>query len=137
MQSSTTEKQISPQKKQQLHQQLTTEAAKRGLSLQQYVDQLKAQALRQHQSVQEQNIGDGGKMHAPSSKKRHQHFEQQVPINAGPPKPEAIALAKFLQSQDLKTRVCILQEKRKHMFKGMSPHLPSAYACSGIFNIHN
>lgn len=124
MESSTPEKQISPQKRQQLHQQLTAEAEKRGLSLQQYVDQLKAQALRQHQSLQEQTVGDGGKMHAPLNKKRH-HVEQQVPINAGPPKPEAIALATFLQSQNLKARVCILQEKRKHMFKGKFPHLLS------------
>lgn len=119
MQSSTSDNQISPQRKQQLQQQLTTEATKRGLTLQQYVEQLKAQALRQHQSTQEQSLGDGGKTNAQVNKKRPQ-LEQQVPINAGPPKPEAVALAKFLQSQDLKTRVCILQEKRKDMFKGKS-----------------
>ena len=132
MQSSVAEKQISPEKKQQLQQQLATEAAKRGLSLQQYVDQLKAQALKQHQTIQELNSGDGGKMHVPVNKKRQQQFEQQVPISAGPPKPEAIALAKFLQSQDLKTRVCILQEKRKDMFKGKCPRYPSVCACFNV-----
>jgi hypothetical protein len=33
-------------------------------------------------------------------------------------KPEAVAVAKFLRSQDLKTRVCILDGQRKDMFKG-------------------
>ena len=45
------------------------------------------------------------------------HSQQQVPVQPGPPKPEAIALAKFLQSQNLKTRTCIFQDQRKDMFK--------------------
>lgn len=44
---------------------------------------------------------------------------QQVPIQPGPPKPEALAVAKFLKSQNLKSRPAIFQEKRKEMFKGM------------------
>jgi len=43
---------------------------------------------------------------------------QQQPITPGPPKPEALAVAKFLKSQDLKLRTCILNGQRKDMFKG-------------------
>ena len=45
---------------------------------------------------------------------------QQIPVNPNAEKkPEAVAVAKFLRSQDLKTRVCILDDQRKDMFKGM------------------
>lgn len=43
---------------------------------------------------------------------------QQQPIQPGPPSPAAIAVAKFLQGQDLKPRSCILNGQRKNMFKG-------------------
>ena len=44
---------------------------------------------------------------------------QQIPVNPNAEKkPEAVAVAKFLRSQDLKTRVCILDGQRKDMFKG-------------------
>ena len=118
MQSSAADKQLSPQKKQQLQQQLTAEAAKRGLSLQEYVTQLREQAIRQNQSGQEQDLGDGSKLQAQIDTRRKQQPERQISASAGAPKEKAIALAKFLQSQNLKTRTCILQEKRKDMFKG-------------------
>lgn len=44
---------------------------------------------------------------------------QQVPIQPGPPNPQAIAVAQWLQSQDLKVRTCILNGQRKSMFKGI------------------
>jgi translocation protein SEC62 len=48
---------------------------------------------------------------------------QQVPVNpSNPPDPKAIAVAKFLRSQNLKSRTCILDGQRKDMFKGTLPH---------------
>jgi len=43
---------------------------------------------------------------------------QHLALNqANPPNPKAIAVAKFLRSQNLKTRSCILDGQRKDMFK--------------------
>ena len=114
MQPTAVDKQLSPQKRQQLQQQLASEAAKRGISLQQYVTHLKEEAVRQYQSGTKHDIGDGSNLQVRDGIR--QKTEHQV--NTGPLKEKAIALAKFLQSQDLKTRICILQEKRKEMFKG-------------------
>ncbi|KAK8198567.1 Translocation protein S62 [Zalaria obscura] len=104
--------QPSPEQIAQMQRQLAIEAQKRGITVPQYVEQLKQQAMRQHQmqqaarAQQMQQQQQGG----PPP-------QQQVPINPGPPKPEAIAVANFLRSQDLKQRTCIFQEKRKDMFK--------------------
>ncbi|GAM84674.1 hypothetical protein ANO11243_026730 [Dothideomycetidae sp. 11243] len=52
----------------------------------------------------------------PNHRSRH---TQQIPLNgsAGPPKPEALAVANFLKSQDLKPRTCLLNNDRKDMFR--------------------
>ncbi len=100
--------QPSPQQLQQIQQQLAAEAAKRGMTVPQYVEQLKAQALRQHQAQQA----------AAAQGQQQKQGQQQVAVTPGPPKPEAIAVAKFLRSQPLKMRTCVFQEKRKDMFKG-------------------
>jgi len=43
---------------------------------------------------------------------------QQIPINTqAPPKPEAIAVANFLKSQDLKARTCLFNNERKELFR--------------------
>ena len=43
---------------------------------------------------------------------------QQIPINSGaPPKPEALAVAQFLKTQDLKPRQCQFNNQRKELFK--------------------
>ena len=116
MQSSTADNQLAHEKRQQLQQQLASEAAKRNLTLQQYISHLKEQAARQQQPTP-----DPKELHARNESQHKQHNEQRIPVNAGPPKEKAIAIAKFLQSQDLKIRTCILQEKRKDMFKGRFP----------------
>jgi len=46
-----------------------------------------------------------------------QQRAQQQPIQPGPPKPEAIAVANWLKSQDLKPRTVVHDEKRKDMFR--------------------
>lgn len=42
---------------------------------------------------------------------------QQQPITPGPPNPVALAMAKFLRSQELKPRTVILNGERKEMFR--------------------
>jgi len=109
--------QPSPEQIQAMQRQIAIEAQKHGMSVPQYVEQLKAQAMRQHQAQQQmRQQGQGG---PPQQGGPQQPQQQQIPINGGqPPKPEALAVANFLRSQDLKTRTCIFQEKRKDLFKG-------------------
>ncbi|KAK5175552.1 Translocation protein S62 [Saxophila tyrrhenica] len=104
--------QPSPEQIRQMQAQLATEAQKAGMSVPQYVERLKAQAMQQHQMRQQQQQQAQGQQQQQGAQPG-----QQVPIQPGPPKPEAIAVAKFLQGQDLKSRTCIFQEKRKDMFK--------------------
>ena len=117
--------QPTPEQIQIMQQQLAAEAQKHGLTVQQYVERMKAQMMQQaqmQQRMQQQQQQQGG---GPQSQGEHQHRQgpqgaqpgQQVPIQPGPPKPEAIAMATFLQSQDLKLRTCIFNEQRKDMFK--------------------
>ncbi|KAL8725416.1 MAG: hypothetical protein Q9166_007373 [cf. Caloplaca sp. 2 TL-2023] len=97
-------------------QQIENDAKKAGMTFEQYVNKLKQQAYEQHmaqqqmaaqqqvaqESGQPQTQGQGG---------------QQVPITPGAPDPKALALAKWLRGQDLKTRTCILNGQRKDMFR--------------------
>jgi translocation protein SEC62 len=92
-----------PEQIQQIQMQLAAEAQKHGISVQEYVGRLKQQAMAQQQA----------QMQA-------QQRAQQQPIQPGPPKPEAIALAIWLKSQDLKPRTVLHDEKRKDMFRGMA-----------------
>ncbi|KAL2008761.1 hypothetical protein VTN00DRAFT_6955 [Thermoascus crustaceus] len=99
--------------------QLVADAAKLGLTPEQYVAQLRMRAIQQaaqrHAAAQQQAQAQG------QAPQQHQHVQQtqyQVPVNPGnPPNPQAIAVAKFLRSQNLKTRTCILDGQRKDMFK--------------------
>ena len=113
-------------------EQLTADAAKLGLSPEQYVQQLRARAMQQHQQQMEaQRQGQGTPQPgqpqqegqaAPQQQQQQQPQQQthQVPVNPGAPAdPKAIAVAKFLRSQNLKPRTCILDGQRKDMFKGM------------------
>lgn len=102
---------LTPQQfQEQQRQQLTAEAAKQGLTLEQYVTQLKARAIQEHQMRAQQ---------AAQGQPAGGQVMQQIPVvpNAEK-KPEAVAVAKFLRGQDLKTRVCVLDGQRKDMFKG-------------------
>ena len=99
-------------------QQLTADAAKQGLSVPQYVEKLKAQALQQHQQklAQQQQSQQSQQQEAVSQEQNQE--SQQVAINPNVPDPSALALAKWLRGQDLKSRTCILNGQRKDMFKG-------------------
>ncbi|KEQ63454.1 translocation protein [Aureobasidium melanogenum CBS 110374] len=104
--------QPTPEQIQAMQRQLAIEAQKNGMTVPQYVEQLKAQAMRQHMMQQQQM-----RQQQMQQQQMQQQQGQQQPITPGPPKPEAIAVANFLQSQDLKVRTCVFQEKRKDMFK--------------------
>ncbi|RMZ90605.1 hypothetical protein DV736_g2156, partial [Chaetothyriales sp. CBS 134916] len=76
---------------------IAIEAQKRGMTVPQF------QAFQKQQI--EKEAAKAGTVH-------------QVPVNGTvEAKPEAVALAKFLRSQNLKTRTCILNGQRKDMFK--------------------
>ncbi|KAI4914223.1 uncharacterized protein J4E92_009637 [Alternaria infectoria] len=92
-----------PEQIQQIKMQLEAEAAKHGITVQEYVGRLRQQAMAQQQAQMQ-------------AQQRAQQ-QQQQPIQPGPPKPEAIAVANWLKSQDLKPRTVVHDEKRKDMFK--------------------
>lgn len=100
----------------EMQRQIAEAAQKEGLTIQQYVERLKAQAIQQHQQQQQQT--QAAQQQQQQQMQEQQQQGQQQPITPGPPKPEAIAVANFLRSQDLKSRTCIFQEKRKDMFRG-------------------
>ncbi len=97
-------------------QQLTADAAKQGLTVEQYVAKLKTQALEQHQQKLAQQQQQAQQQHSTQQGQGQQ--AQQVPISPGAPDPKALAVAKWLRGQDLKSRTCILNGQRKDMFKG-------------------
>ncbi|TKA24883.1 hypothetical protein B0A50_06612 [Salinomyces thailandicus] len=113
-----------PEQIQQMQQQIAVEAQKAGMTVPQYVERVKAQAMQQHQmrqrmmqQQQQQQQQQGGGGQPVIQNQSGAAPGQQVPIQPGPPKPEALAVANFLRHQNLKTRTCIFQEKRKDMFK--------------------
>jgi translocation protein SEC62 len=91
-----------------MQRQLAIEAEKAGVSVQEYINRLKQQAMAQHQAqLRQQQMAQ-----------QQQQQQQQQPIQPGPPQPDAIALANWLKNQDLKLRTVIHDEKRKDMFRG-------------------
>lgn len=96
--------QPTPEQIAQMQRQLAIEAEKHGMSVPEYINRLKQQAMAQHQAQMQQ---------------QQQQQQQQQPIQPGPPQPDAIALANWLKNQDLKPRTVIHDEKRKDMFRGM------------------
>jgi translocation protein SEC62 len=88
--------------------QLAQEAEKHGISVQEYVQRLRQQAMAQQQA----------QMQAQMQAQQQQQQQQAQPIQPGPPKPEALAVANWLKSQDLKPRTVVHDEKRKDMFRG-------------------
>lgn len=114
-------------------EQVAAEAAKHGLTPEQYVQGLRMRALQQRAAAQQaaqaqaQQQGQPGQPQQPPQGAPgqppqvpvQQQVQKQVNVNPNnPPDPKAIALAKWLRTQDLKTRTCILDGQRKDMFKG-------------------
>ncbi|KIW49131.1 hypothetical protein PV05_10839 [Exophiala xenobiotica] len=106
-------------------QQIEAEAAKAGMSPQQFVQMKQEEArqafMRQQQQQQQQQQGQGQPQgQQPPGQRPPQGQVQQIPVNLNSgvePTPAALAVAKFLRSQDLKTRTCIFNGERKDMFK--------------------
>jgi translocation protein SEC62 len=96
---------------QQIQQHFRDEAQRMGISYEEYIEKVKEQAMAQQKAQME-------------AQQQQQQQQQQEPIQPGPPKPEALAVAKFLRAQDLKPRTCIFQEKRKELFRGTLQSIP-------------
>ncbi|EMC96867.1 hypothetical protein BAUCODRAFT_69926 [Baudoinia panamericana UAMH 10762] len=111
--------QPTPEQMRQMQMQIAAEARKAGLSVPQYIERVKQQAMQQHQQRMQMQQQMQQQQQAAQSQGQPGGAQpgQQVPIQPGPPKPEALAVAKFLRGQNLKLRTCIFQEKRKDMFK--------------------
>lgn len=92
-----------------MQRQLAIDAEKNGMTVPEFVKKLQTQAMAQQAQQQ------GGQAQQPPPQQQQQ---TQQPIQPGPPKPEALAVAQFLKGQDLKMRTCILNGQRKDMFKG-------------------
>ncbi|KAL1856353.1 hypothetical protein VTK73DRAFT_8301 [Phialemonium thermophilum] len=94
-----------------MQQQLARDAEKAGMTVPQFIEHLKKQAQEQQAKMQA------------AAQQQQQQQQQQVghgqpqPIVPGPPNPVALSLAKFLRSQNLKPRTCILNGERKEMFR--------------------
>jgi translocation protein SEC62 len=111
-------------------QQIETEAAKAGMTPQAFIQMkqeearqqyMKQQEAMKHQQSQQGNQGPpNGQAQPPAPQGQPQQQVQHVPVNGTvEAKPEALAVAKFLRAQNLKTRTCIFNGQRKDMFKGM------------------
>ncbi len=102
-------------------QQIEADAKKAGMTVEQYINNLKQQAIANHQRQQQmaQQMAQQQAAAQQSGQPQAQgQAGQQVPITPGPPDPKSIAVAKWLRGQDLKSRTCILNGQRKDMFKG-------------------
>lgn len=118
---------MTPQQFIQMQQQkLQQEAAKAGMSPQQFLAMKQQEAIQAQQQAQAQaqaqqggqppaNGQPGGPPKPGPGQPQMQRLDLNKPVEA---KPDALALAKFLRSQDLKLRSCIFDGQRKDMFKG-------------------
>lgn len=112
---------MTPQQFIQMQQQkLVEEAAKAGMSPQQFLamkqqEAIQAQRQAQAQAQQQGQAPANGQPQGPPPGQTMQKIDLTKPVEA---KPEALAVAKYLRSQDLKLRTCIFEGNRKDMFKG-------------------
>ena len=104
-------------------QKIQEESARLGMSPQAFIQMKQKEAMEQHQK-QQQQARQQGQPGAPQGQPQAgagqpQSVQQQINLNqAIQAKPEALAIAKFLRSQNLKIRTCIFDGKRRDMFKG-------------------
>lgn len=119
MQAEAAKRGMTPQQFQaQQRKELEEQAKAAGLTFEQYIAKIRQQAyeshMRQQQTMaQQQAQGQGGQSQA------QEQQSQQVPITPTSADPKAEALAKWLRGQDLKIRTCLLNGQRKDMFRGM------------------
>lgn len=113
-------------------QQIEADAKQHGLSVDQYINQLKQQALQNHQRQQQLAQQQQAAQQSGQPQVQQAQTGQQVPITPGAPDSKGLAVAKWLRSQNLKTRTCILNGQRKDMFRGIPPPCPSLEAFPSI-----
>ncbi|KAI6785150.1 Translocation protein-like protein [Emericellopsis cladophorae] len=130
-----------PEQIQYVQQKLRVDAEAAGMTVPEFIEQIRKQAAQRAQQQgqaqegqgppgqpgpggpqgQQQPGGQGQQQQGQPKPHQHGPPQQMRPqrqaINPGPPKPEALAMAKFLRSQDLKTRTCILNGERRDMFR--------------------
>lgn len=111
-----------PEQIQAMQRQLAIDAEKAGMTVPQFIDHIKKQAIAQQERMRAAQQGQH--QHGPNCNHDHDHGHhhggqgQPQAVVPGPPNPKALAVAKFLKSQELKPRTCILNGERKDMFKG-------------------
>lgn len=117
-----------PEQIQAVQRKIAEDAQKAGMSVPEFIETIKKQAqeraihMRKLQAQQQQGGPPGPHNHpgAPAQVRGPQPAGGvRQPITPGPPKPQALAIAKFLRGQNLKPRTCILNGERKDMFKGI------------------
>ena len=107
-------------------QQIEADAKKAGLSFDQYINQLKQQALENHNRQQQLAQQQQAAQQSGQPQVQQGQSGEQVPITPGAPDPKTLALAQWLRGQNLKARTCILNGQRKDMFRGTTfPNRPS------------
>ncbi|KAK3687291.1 translocation protein Sec62-domain-containing protein [Podospora appendiculata] len=102
----------SPEQIAEMQRRLAIDAERAGMTVPQFIEQLKRQAMEQQMRQQQ--------MHQQQLQQQQQQQgggAQPQQILPGPPNPVALALATFLRGQALKPRTCILNGERKDMFK--------------------
>jgi translocation protein SEC62 len=115
-------------------QQIEQQAAAAGMSPQAFIQMKQAEAREQFMKQQQAAQQQGGQPQQgqpqgqvqQQQQNRPQQQQVNVPVNGTvEAKPEALAVAKFLRAQNLKTRTCIFNGQRKDMFKGtiLVPHI--------------
>jgi translocation protein SEC62 len=110
-------------------QQIEQQAAAAGMTPQAFIQMKQAEAreqfMKQQQAAQQQGgQPQQGQPQGQVQQQQQNRTQQQVnvPVNGTiEAKPEALAVAKFLRAQNLKTRTCIFNGQRKDMFKGTFP----------------
>lgn len=116
---------MTPQQFIQMQQQkLIEEAAKANMSPQQFLAVKQQEAIQQQRQAAQQQQGQppaNGQPPGPPGQTM-QKIDLTKPVEA---KPEALAVAKFLRSQNLKLRTCVFEGNRKDMFKGKRFFNPS------------
>lgn len=113
----------SPEQIAEMQRRIAADAEKAGMTVPQFIEHLKRQAMEQQMRMQQQMAQQqGGHGHQHPHPHQHQHQQQHPgqpqPIVPGPPNPVALSLAQFLRNQDLKPRTVILNGERKDMFRG-------------------
>lgn len=103
----------------QLQQQMQQQQQQGGQPTPEQIAKMR-QMQQQIQQQQQQQQQQGGQLRPPQQQQQQQppHPQgQPQPIQPGPPTPEALAVAGFLRSQELKIRMVVHDEKRKEMFR--------------------